>query len=211
MQSNLEQGLDSGAIVIVPVPPAQGSYATKWKCVLVDESSRCKMFTRLADKILRWNVSFCFPITCFVLAVFCLLIFCLLVKDVDGKELQFLSENRPAQRYLYFRYIITYLYAKKAGNTDWTERVENCNDFWPTSGPYVEKSTLQSLARNISGCQLPAPLYERATFEEPDKDESQDLLLSSRLRSAIIESSKRSEEEDEEEEEEEEEEEDEED
>jgi hypothetical protein len=37
--------------------------------------------------------------------------------------------------------------------------------FWPLPGEYLQKSTLQALARNISGLELPPPLIKETTFE----------------------------------------------
>ncbi|EEP81646.1 predicted protein [Uncinocarpus reesii 1704] len=54
-------------------------------------------------------------------------------------------------------------------------------------GPYLEKSTLLSLGRNISGFELPPPIYEGNTFDgdKPDS-ENEDLALSALLRDAMI-------------------------
>ena len=49
-------------------------------------------------------------------------------KDIDGRELKFLGDNRPARRFLYFRYIMTYLYYKKLGQLQWVGRVEAVAD-----------------------------------------------------------------------------------
>jgi hypothetical protein len=69
---------------------------------------------------------------------------------------------------LYFRFIITYIFRKKEdaeSTKDFTDEVEREKPFWPSPGPYLEKSTLVALARNISGCELPPALVEDTTFE----------------------------------------------
>lgn len=47
-----------------------------------------------------------------------------------------------------------------------TETVECKEDFWASPGPYLRKSTLIALARNILGLKLPSALIEDRTFEE---------------------------------------------
>ncbi|KAK2753650.1 hypothetical protein FQN55_000013 [Onygenales sp. PD_40] len=168
LQRKIEEGLDSGIIAIVPVPPLKEDDPTKWKCVLVDRDMRDAMFSRSGRDVYTW-------------------------KELDGKELVFLSDNRPARRFLYFRFVVTYLHAKKSGNTAWAERIDSRNVLWASPGPYLEKSTLLSLGRNISGFELPPPLYEDMTFDsaEPPKDATQEVVLSMRVREALIESVKR--------------------
>ncbi|KAK2771292.1 hypothetical protein FQN53_005102 [Emmonsiellopsis sp. PD_33] len=168
LHRKIEEGLDSGIIAIVPVPPLKGDDATKWKCVLVDQDKRDAMFSWTGREVYTW-------------------------KELDGKELVFLSDNRPARRFLYFRFVVTYLHAKKSGNTAWAERIDSRNVLWASPGPYLEKSTLLSLGRNISGFELPPPLYEDMTFDsaEPPKDATQEVVLSMRVREALIESVKR--------------------
>ena len=107
------------------------------------------------------------------------------------KELTFRTLRRPAKRFLYFRFIITYINAKRLGNTQFTEAVEGRERFWASPGPYLRKSTLIALARNISGIELPSTLIKDQTFETPGdlsarQSEDTNLLLSAQLRDAII-------------------------
>ncbi|CAG8378572.1 unnamed protein product [Penicillium salamii] len=44
------------------------------------------------------------------------------VKDLDNSQLTFLSDQRPRRRYLYFRYIISYLHAKQQNDESKKER-----------------------------------------------------------------------------------------
>ncbi|KAJ9306108.1 hypothetical protein DTO217A2_4408 [Paecilomyces variotii] len=115
------------------------------------------------------------------------------LQDFDKKELVFLTENRPARRFLYFRFLITYLNAKKSENTAFTSTVEGRDQFWASPGEYLEKSTLKALARNISGLELPPTLLQH-TFEHAPKDELAadyvGISLSSLLRDATVESTK---------------------
>ena len=81
--------------------------------------------------------------------------------------------------------------ARRLGNTQFTEAVEGKERFWANSGPCLRKSTLISLARNISGIELPSTLIEEQTFEKPSdlsakQAEDASLLLSAQLRDAIV-------------------------
>jgi hypothetical protein len=98
---------------------------------------------------------------------------------------------------------MTYLNAKKSGNTTWADKVETKKILWATPGAYLEKSTLLVLGRNISGFELPPPLYEGMTFSD-DGGERNEMEVCVRVRQALIETGKQrvaeGEEEDEEEE-----------
>ncbi|RMJ23805.1 hypothetical protein PHISP_05326 [Aspergillus sp. HF37] len=165
--STIEEALDSGTIVIVPVPRSDDNEVTKWKCILVDESRKKHLYDSHGDMVKRWE-------------------------ELDGKDLMFCSDNRPARRYLYFRYVITYLHAKRDGNKGWVNKVDNRSVFWASPGPWLEKSTLLSIGRNISGFELPPSVYEGNTFTggAHDATEGQDILVCSRLRDAAAESTR---------------------
>ena len=83
------------------------------------------------------------------------------------------------------------------GQISFTSSVEGKKDFWASPGPYLRQSTLTSLARNISGLELP-PSITSNTFEDKVEDEERlasesdtaGTCLSVRLREAISESSK---------------------
>jgi hypothetical protein len=126
-------------------------------------------------------------------------------KNIDKKELTFLGDNRPACRYLFFRFVISYLYARINGNDVVREKF-NRHNFWPTMGRYLHRSTLVTLARCFSGTELPPSLLETNTFEpdgEQDKQAGQDIgmLLGADIREALISSMEEREKEDEDEEE----------
>ena len=88
-------------------------------------------------------------------------------QDIDGRALTFLTPNRPARRYLYLRYVITFLHQQKLGNLGWLNRVEARGYLWATPGPYLRKSMLQTLARRISDQFLPEVFYD-STFTVAD-------------------------------------------
>ncbi|KAJ5679974.1 hypothetical protein N7462_008218 [Penicillium macrosclerotiorum] len=145
LHHKVENLLDKGDIVIVPMPGNLTS-PTSWKCLVINEtikehtvytSDRQKGEER---KIIR-------------------------VKDLDGRQLDFLSDNRPRRRYLYLQFIVSYLWAKKRELPNIAEKVET-RKFWPSGGDYLRKSTLQTMARCISGCEIPDNLLSGQTFEE---------------------------------------------
>lgn len=57
MLATIEGALDSGAIVIVPVPRSDENEVTKWKCILVDESRKKLLYDSHGDMVKRWEVS----------------------------------------------------------------------------------------------------------------------------------------------------------
>jgi hypothetical protein len=90
-----------------------------------------------------------------------------LLQDIDRRALEFLTPNRPARRYLYLRYVITFLHQQKLGNVEWLGRVEARGYIWAAPGPYLRKSMLLTLARRISDQFLPEVFYD-STFTIAD-------------------------------------------
>lgn len=111
--------------------------------------------------------------------------------------LEFVTHRSPAKRFLYFRFIVTYINAKRNGNSLFTDCVDSNQPFWASPGPYLRHSTLTTLARNISGCVLPPSLLEGNTFEteEVSAQDGEDLnmVLSAQMRKATITSAARGE------------------
>jgi hypothetical protein len=85
-------------------------------------------------------------------------------QDLHDRPLTFLNDNRPRRRYLYFRFIISYLNAKRRGMGNVTVPMET-RKFWPSGGAYLHSSTLKVLARCVSGCELPVDMTSTQTFE----------------------------------------------
>ena len=96
--------------------------------------------------------------------------------------------NRPAKRYLYFRFVITYLHCKRSDSLEWVQSVEAKGNLWASPEPYLRQSLLVTLARKISDLYLPENFYESATFLEADgcerrsDAEEQDLAMSLAVR-----------------------------
>ncbi|KAJ5793509.1 hypothetical protein N7457_000108 [Penicillium paradoxum] len=171
----IESLLDQGIIAVIPIPSAI-TEPTTWRCVVLDESKNENfVYKRETGEIIK-------------------------VKHLDERRLSFLSENRPRRRYLYFRFLISYLNAKRMKLSDITEKVE-ARRFWPSGGEYLNKSTLKTLARCVSGCELPDEFVTNKTFED-SANESRNLQAGMILgadirdtnpddRDALIESMKR--------------------
>ncbi|KAJ5908514.1 hypothetical protein N7495_001196 [Penicillium taxi] len=79
-------------------------------------------------------------------------------------------------------------------NMEFTKKVEAERDFWSSPGPYLRKSMLVTLARNISGCELPL-VYEHNTFDDPDHpdqdaDIGSSLTIADDIYNAVVDSTK---------------------
>lgn len=81
------------------------------------------------------------------------------------------------------RFVISYLWSKRRNIPNLDEKVES-RKFWPSEGAYLRRSTLQTLARAISGSVIPENLVENHTFEssdDPVKDICAGLILAGDL------------------------------
>lgn len=76
--------------------------------------------------------------------------------------------NRPAKRFLYFRYVMSCLILKTKGlPVDWPQDI-NLGTTWPIPGPYLRKSMVLNLARRVSDHYLPETFYQDTTFDTED-------------------------------------------
>ena len=72
------------------------------------------------------------------------------LKDLDGKEVFFKNDNRPASRFLYYHFVVTLLRNKRDRQPGW----ENFSTELPTGkpfatmGPYMRESMLLTLAKS---------------------------------------------------------------
>ena len=66
--------------------------------------------------------------------------------------MKFLGKNRPAIPFLYFRYLITYIKCWKEGCTAWLKNFDiyKWGRIWASPGPYVRRSSLEGLIRELS-------------------------------------------------------------
>ncbi|KAJ5626552.1 hypothetical protein N7528_003979 [Penicillium herquei] len=140
LHRGIKEGLDAGTIVIVPIWEQSKAEPTRWKCVLANKNYAKKI---CISHLYRWE-------------------------DLDGRELTFLNLNRPASRFLYFRFIITCISMMKQGKDISFMTTAEGNSVWTSPGDYLRKSTLTTVARNISGYDLPPALVESTTFSDED-------------------------------------------
>ncbi|KAJ6016929.1 hypothetical protein N7451_000308, partial [Penicillium sp. IBT 35674x] len=158
LHHKVESLLDKGEIAIIQMP-GRMTTPTTWQCVVLDESLNNNIIFQHAGTIIR-------------------------VQDLDGRRLTFKNDNRPRRRYLYMRFIISYLWAKRRDLPTMDEKVE-ARKFWPSGGAYLQKSTLQTLARCVSGCKIPENLIADQTFEgssDTAKDTEVAMVLAADIR-----------------------------
>ncbi|KAN0074125.1 hypothetical protein V8E54_008062 [Elaphomyces granulatus] len=79
-----------------------------------------------------------------------------------------INEEKRQDIALYLKGNNTFTRWNRNDNAKFLERVENKEIFWASPGSYLRKSTLVSLARNISGLELPPSLYQDTTFGSTD-------------------------------------------
>ncbi|KAI9828163.1 MAG: hypothetical protein M1832_003690 [Thelocarpon impressellum] len=91
--------------------------------------------------------------------------------EIDGRELRFLGDGRPARRFLYFRFVVTFLICRDRGTPlDWAGGAKSDGVMWASPGPYLEKATLRHMARQISHHELP-PAILANTFDDSNGGE----------------------------------------
>lgn len=58
LHMNIEIGLDTGIVVIVPImeESANSNSPSRWKCVLIDENKRNDVMCQNGTHIIRWSV-----------------------------------------------------------------------------------------------------------------------------------------------------------
>lgn len=150
LHHKIESLLDRGEIAIVPMPGPMKE-PSDWRCIVLKDSIKNNIVYE-RDRVPGEPH------------------FIIRVKDLDNRQLKFMSSNRPRRRYLYMRFIISYLWCKRNAVPGLDEKVES-KRFWPSAGTYLERSTLQTLARCISGCQIPKDLTAEHTFDHPSRSE----------------------------------------
>jgi HNH endonuclease len=148
LQAKIEEAFDNCWIVIVPVDSVD-SIPTKWKIVLLNTAEKDKTFFRdlakLTDRELwRW-------------------------RDIDGRQLTFLNDNRPARRFLYMRYALAWFHAHDKSWPNFQEKVPPGKVWASPNKPdgYLRQSILLEIGKRI-GDELPEDLIRAGTFQDPD-------------------------------------------
>ena len=72
------------------------------------------------------------------------------LKDLDGKEVSFKNDNRPASRFLYYHFVVTLLRNKRDRQPGWEKILTELPTGKPfaTMGRYMRDSMLLTLAKN---------------------------------------------------------------
>ena len=76
--------------------------------------------------------------------------------------------NRPAKRYLYFRFLITYLHRVNLGDVEWQSEIGPKSKMWASSGKYVRDSLLMIFAKKVGDYMFPEAFYNQTAFSEAD-------------------------------------------
>ncbi|KAI5295609.1 hypothetical protein KEM52_000851 [Ascosphaera acerosa] len=135
LQKNLAEAVGCGVITFIPLPPSEGDQGPNWTCILVDDGFRDRVFAIDSDgKRLTY-------------------------RDIHGSPLTFHNHHRPARRFLFFHFVISYLRAQTL------EFPVKPNIAWPVPGRYVDRLSLLMLGESISGRDLPELLYRGMVFE----------------------------------------------
>ena len=147
-QKKIEEAFDNCWIVIVPVDSVEYT-PTVWKIVLLNTAERDNVFFsdifKATDrKFWRW-------------------------RDIDGRELSFRNDNRPARRFLYMRYALAWLHAEDKSWPGFKEKVPPGGVWASPNKPdgYLRKSILLELGKK-TGDRLPKDLINAGIFEDPD-------------------------------------------
>ncbi|KAI9767852.1 MAG: hypothetical protein M1840_005345 [Geoglossum simile] len=142
LHNDIERAFDNGNFVILPVDLTETPIRT-WRVAIVNDSCRNQGLYMKSVNTLG---------------------------DLDGKELVFQTQQRPAARFLYYHFVVTLLRCRQYKQPGW-ERVWTTlktNRPWPTPGPYLRRSMLIALAQavgNVDEAEI-EKLVESNTFRD---------------------------------------------
>lgn len=116
LQRKIERAFDKCEVTIVPV--SVENTPTKWKIVVLKDSIANNLFYVDVDpytnKRVFWKWS-----------------------DIDGRQLTFFNDNRPARRFLYLRHILALIHAKQNPWLNYRQKVP-CGEVWVSSAKSEE-------------------------------------------------------------------------
>ena len=149
LQNKIEEAFDNCWVTIVPVDSVE-SNPTEWKIILLNTAEKDKVFfgdqfNQTSQRVWRW-------------------------RDIDGRKLIFLNNNRPARRFLYMRYTLAWLYAE-GRLWNFKEKVPP-GEVWASPNKpdgYLRKSILVAMGKK-TGDKLPKNLIDAGVFSDPDTD-----------------------------------------
>ncbi|KAF3481280.1 uncharacterized protein GIQ15_04039 [Arthroderma uncinatum] len=133
LHKSIAKALKAGIVVIVPVEATSEVEELKWKLVVTNPL----YYKRTAFDDVKWEAS-----------------------GISLSE-EFLL-NGPSARFLYFRYLMTYLILKAKGPLEWVHDAETSS--WGAPGRYLRRSMLINLLRRVAGPYIPAIFYNSTTF-----------------------------------------------
>lgn len=146
LYSKIEEAFDNCWLTIVPLDSVAAT-PTNWKIVLLNPAVKDNLFYldyyKLTDQTeWRW-------------------------RDIDGRKLTFLNDNRPARRFLYMRYILAWLHAEDKGWEGFKDKVPSGQVWASPNKPegYLRKSILLELGKR-TGDRLPQDLIRAGGFED---------------------------------------------
>ncbi|KAI9853715.1 MAG: hypothetical protein M1813_001831 [Trichoglossum hirsutum] len=145
MNKAIEGAFDSGNFVLLPLDTSENPIR-RWKIVIVNHGSKHQQISLPNAKYLG---------------------------DLDGQEVHFKTDYRPASRFLYYHFVVTLLrsrsYRQPGWEQVWTEL--KTGHPWPTPGPYLRRSMLLTLARligDVTDEEYVESLINENTFNTPD-------------------------------------------
>ena len=151
LQTKIEEAFDDCWITIVPLDSV-ASTPTEWKVVILNPAIKDNVFYRQTTapftKATEWRW-----------------------RDIDGRKLTFLNDNRPARRFLYMRYTLAWLHAENKKWVGFKEKVPP-GEVWASPNKpdgYLRKSILLELGK-MTGDKLPRDLMEAGAFENSETD-----------------------------------------
>ncbi|KAI9768414.1 MAG: hypothetical protein M1839_004111 [Geoglossum umbratile] len=142
LHSYIERAFDNGNFVILPVDLTE-TPIRRWRVAIVNDSCRNQTLHGISVKTMG---------------------------GLDGKEVVFRTQQRPAARFLYYHFVVTLLRCRQYKQPGW-ERVWatlKTNRPWPTPGPYLRRSMLMALAQavgNVDEAEM-EKLVETNTFRD---------------------------------------------
>ncbi|RDW88424.1 hypothetical protein BP6252_00456 [Coleophoma cylindrospora] len=161
----IERALDDGDIAIIP-HEMDGARVLSLKMELVNEGIKNQTYAGSGPNAPRWN-SLDGKVLRFLSTEEVAEAQCTLPPTTrdrllkNGKTPEVVAANRPAQRYLYFRCVATYLTAKRKCSENpnlspWIQRYEKgSRTMWVTPGRYARMSLLSELAFIAGDIWLP--------------------------------------------------------
>jgi hypothetical protein len=183
----VEIALDLGQIVIVPIDAAKTGGELEWMCLVTNKA--------LLPHTLAVNTTY--SVSFLSVNSRRVRISNKTIQAIHRRKLRWSNNNRPAKRYLHFRFIITYLLCKAKGqSTDWVNEMAAKGKMWCTPSPYLRRSMLQLLSKECGDHVLPEVFYQGQTFDEEGEGSENEKGMARELRDGLLLSSSQNAEED---------------